>query len=68
MRKLFGSLLIVLLIAGGNLYAQDVTTVEAKDADIVIFAVPSKFIKNTFKELKGIVEDKNDPGRNFKKH
>jgi len=31
MRKLFGSLLIVLFIAGGNLYAQDVTTVEAKD-------------------------------------
>ncbi|MFC2154991.1 NAD(P)H-dependent glycerol-3-phosphate dehydrogenase [Acidobacteriota bacterium] len=31
---------------------------EAKEADIVIFAVPSKFIKNTFKELKGIVEDK----------
>ena len=34
MRKLFGSLLIVLFIAVGNLYAQDVTTVEAKDTDI----------------------------------
>ena len=31
---------------------------EAKTADIVIFAVPSKFIRNTFKELKGIVEEK----------
>jgi glycerol-3-phosphate dehydrogenase (NAD(P)+) len=31
---------------------------ETKEADIVIFAVPSKFIKSTFKELKGIVESK----------
>ena len=28
---------------------------EAAAADILIFAVPSKFIRNTFKELKGIV-------------
>jgi len=34
MRKLFGSLLFVLLIASTNLYAQDVTTVEATDSDI----------------------------------
>jgi glycerol-3-phosphate dehydrogenase (NAD(P)+) len=31
---------------------------ETKAADIVIFAVPSKYIRNTFKELKGIVENK----------
>ncbi|MCP4157243.1 MAG: NAD(P)-dependent glycerol-3-phosphate dehydrogenase [bacterium] len=31
---------------------------EVKNADIVIFAVPSKFIRNTFADLKGILEDK----------
>lgn len=31
---------------------------EARKADIVIFAVPSKFIKSVFLELKGIIEDK----------
>ena len=31
---------------------------EVQKADIIIFAVPSKFIKNSFKELKGIIEDK----------
>ena len=34
MKKLFGSLLVVLLIAVTNLLAQDVTTVKAKDTDI----------------------------------
>jgi glycerol-3-phosphate dehydrogenase (NAD(P)+) len=31
---------------------------EAAAADILIFAVPSKFIRNTFEELKGIVKNK----------
>lgn len=31
---------------------------EAENADIIIFAVPSKFIKSIFTELKGIVEKK----------
>ena len=31
---------------------------EVGAADIVIFAVPSKFIRHTFEDLKGIVEDK----------
>ncbi len=31
---------------------------EAKAADIVIFAVPSKFMRNTFKELRGVVDNK----------
>jgi glycerol-3-phosphate dehydrogenase (NAD(P)+) len=31
---------------------------EAGAADIVIFAVPSKFIRQTFQRLKGIIEDK----------
>jgi glycerol-3-phosphate dehydrogenase (NAD(P)+) len=31
---------------------------EAISADILIFAVPSKFIRNTFKELRGIVKRK----------
>jgi glycerol-3-phosphate dehydrogenase (NAD(P)+) len=31
---------------------------EARAADIIIFAVPSKFIRNTFEQLKGIIEDK----------
>jgi glycerol-3-phosphate dehydrogenase (NAD(P)+) len=31
---------------------------EVNAVDIVIFAVPSKFMRNTFKELKGIVENK----------
>jgi glycerol-3-phosphate dehydrogenase (NAD(P)+) len=31
---------------------------EVQKADIIIFAIPSKFIKKSFKELKGIIEDK----------
>jgi glycerol-3-phosphate dehydrogenase (NAD(P)+) len=31
---------------------------EVKDADIIILAVPSKFIRNTFNQLKGLVENK----------
>lgn len=31
---------------------------ETRKADIVIFAVPSKFIKNIFMELKGVIEHK----------
>jgi len=31
---------------------------EAAAADILVFAVPSKFIRNTFKELRGIVKHK----------
>lgn len=31
---------------------------EAASADIIIFAVPSKFIRNTFKELKGTIKSK----------
>lgn len=31
---------------------------EVKDADIVILAVPSKFIRNTFQDIKGIIENK----------
>ncbi len=31
---------------------------EAEAADIIIFAVPSKYIRYTFKELKGIIESK----------
>jgi len=31
---------------------------EVDAADIVIFAVPSKFIRQTFKDLKGIIENK----------
>jgi glycerol-3-phosphate dehydrogenase (NAD(P)+) len=31
---------------------------ETKEADIVIFAVPSKYIRYVFQELKGIVEEK----------
>ncbi len=31
---------------------------EARDADILVFAVPSKFIRHTFKALKGIAEKK----------
>ncbi|MCK4761315.1 MAG: NAD(P)-dependent glycerol-3-phosphate dehydrogenase [Candidatus Aminicenantes bacterium] len=31
---------------------------EARDADIIIFAVPSKYIRKTFQELRGISENK----------
>ena len=34
MRKIFGSLLIILFIDCNNLYAEEVTTVEAKDTVI----------------------------------
>ena len=63
MRKLFGSLLIVLLIAIGNLYAQDVTTVEAKDTDISdnldLEAVASLF--GDSKNLEEFEKKLNDP-------
>ena len=63
MRKLFGSLLIVLFIAVGNLYAQDITTVEAKDADISdnldLEAVASIF--GDAKDLEEFEKKLNDP-------
>lgn len=63
MRKLFGSLLIVLFIAVGNLYAQDVTTVEAKDIDISdnldLEAVASIF--GDSKDLEEFEKKLNDP-------
>ena len=63
MRKLFGSLLIVLFIAIGNLYAQDVTTVEAKDTDISdnldLEAVASVF--GDSKNLEEFEKKLNDP-------
>ena len=31
---------------------------ETEKADIIIFAVPSKYIRNTFNQLKGIIENK----------
>ncbi|MCP4214456.1 MAG: NAD(P)-dependent glycerol-3-phosphate dehydrogenase [bacterium] len=31
---------------------------EVRNADIIVTAVPSKFIRNTFEQLKGIIEDK----------
>lgn len=31
---------------------------EAKKADIIVFAVPSKFIRNSFQSLKGIIDEK----------
>lgn len=63
MKKLFGSLLIVFFIAGGNLYAQDVTTVEAKDTDISdnldLEAVASLF--GDSKNLEEFEKKLNDP-------
>jgi len=63
MRKIFGSLLFVLLIASTNLYAEDVTTVEAKDADISdnldLEAVASVFGES--KDLEEFEKRLNDP-------
>ncbi len=41
-----------------NLIPVDDLQGEAKSADVIIFVVPSKFIKNVFAELKGIIQDK----------
>jgi len=63
MRKILGSLLIVLFIACGNLYAEDVTTVEAKNADISdnldLEAVASVF--GDSKDLEEFEKKLNDP-------
>ena len=63
MKKIFGSLLVFLLIAGANLYAQDVTTVEAKDTDISdnldLEAVASVF--GDSKDLEEFEKKLNDP-------
>ena len=63
MKKMFGSLLIVLLIAGANLHAQDVTTVKAKDTDISdnldLEAVASVF--GDSKDLEEFEKKLNDP-------
>lgn len=63
MRKIFGSLLFVLLIVSTNLYAEDVTTVEAKDADISdnldLEAVASVFGES--KDLEEFEKKLNDP-------
>ncbi len=63
MGKLLGSLLIILFIAHGNVYAQDVTTVEAKDADISdnldLEAVASIF--GDSKDLEEFEKKLNDP-------
>jgi len=63
MRKIFGSLLIILFIACGNLYAKDVTTVEAKDTDISdnldLASVASVF--GEAKDLEEFEKKLNDP-------
>ena len=63
MKKILGSLLIVLFIAGSNLYAEDVTTVEAKDTDISdnldLEAVASVFGES--KDLEEFEKKLNDP-------
>lgn len=63
MRKIFGSLLIILFIACNNLYAEDVTTVEAKDTDISdnldLEAVASIF--GEAKDLEEFEKKLNDP-------
>jgi len=63
MRKIFGGLLIVLLISISNLYAQDVTTVEAKDTDVSdnldLEAVASLF--GDSKNLEEFEKKLNDP-------
>lgn len=63
MRKILGILLLVLFIASGNLYAGDVTTVEAKDTDISdnldLEAVASVFGES--KDLEEFEKKLNDP-------
>ena len=63
MRKIFGSLLIILFIACNNLYAEDVTTVEAKNTDISdnldLEAVASIF--GEAKDLEEFEKKLNDP-------
>jgi len=63
MGKILGSLLIVLLLACGNLYAKDITTVEAKGTDISdnldIEAVASVFGES--KDLEEFEKKLNDP-------
>ncbi len=63
MRTILGSLLIVLIIACGNLYAEDVTTVEAKDSDVSdnldLEAVASVFGES--KDLEDFEKRLNDP-------
>lgn len=63
MRKILGSLLIVLFIVSTNLYAEDVTTVEAKDSDISdnldLEAVASIFGES--KDLEEFEKKLNDP-------
>lgn len=63
MRKIFGSLLIILFIACSNLYAEDVTTVEAKNTDISD-NLDLKAIASVFGEAKDLEEFEkklNDP-------
>ena len=63
MRKIFGSLLILLFIVCGNVYAEDVTTVEATDSDISdnldLEAVASVFGES--KDLEEFEKKLNDP-------
>ncbi len=63
MRRIFGSLLIVLFVVSGNLYAEDVTTVEATDTDISdnldLEAVASVF--GEAKDLEEFEKKLNDP-------
>ncbi len=63
MKKILGSLLFVILVASTNLYAEDVTTVEAKDADISdnldLEAVASIFGES--KDLEEFEKKLNDP-------
>ncbi|MBL0732000.1 MAG: hypothetical protein JJW03_04005, partial [Desulfosarcina sp.] len=63
MKKIFGSVLIVLLIAGTNLHAKDVTTVKAKDTEISdnldLKAVASVF--GDSKDLEEFEKKLNDP-------
>lgn len=63
MKTLLGSLLIVLFITTGNLYAEDITNVEAKNADISknldLEAVASVF--GEAKDLEDFEKKLNDP-------
>ena len=63
MRKILGSLLVLLFVVCGNLYAEDITTVEAKDSDISdnldLEAVASVF--GEAKDLEDFEKKLNDP-------
>jgi hypothetical protein len=63
MRRILGSLLVILFLACGNLYAEDVTTVEAKNTDISdnldLKAVASVFGES--KDLEEFEKKLNDP-------